>query len=87
MLDNDKKEMFFFFLGNKLGKCKQGMQKIGNDMQNKLDMLFQLFQAIGGPNHKIMEHSLLNWCNHKARLYGPMAYCLAWHTGGYDSIQ
>ena len=37
MLDNDKKgntlsflSPFFFFLGNKLGKCKQGMQKAGN---------------------------------------------------------
>ena len=31
MPDNEKREMFFFFfLGNKLGKCKQGMQKIGN---------------------------------------------------------
>ena len=47
MPNNDKREMFFFFLmGNKLGKCKQGLQKIGNDMQNKLDRLFQLFLEI-----------------------------------------
>ena len=44
-------------------------------------MLFQLFRAIKGPNHTIMEHSLLSRCNHKARLDGPMAYYLAWHTG------
>ena len=65
-------------------------------MQNKLDMLFQVFRAIGGPNHTIMEYSLLSQCNHKAGLGGPMAYCLAWHTGpnsnsqvillGYDGI-
>ena len=29
MPDNDKREMFSF-LGNKLGKCKQEMQKAGN---------------------------------------------------------
>ena len=29
MLDNDKRDFFFFF-ENKLGKCKQGMQKVGN---------------------------------------------------------
>ena len=65
-------------------------------MQNKLDMLFQLFRAIGGPNHTIMEYSLLSQCNHKAGLGSPMAYCLAWHIGldsssqiisfGYDGI-
>ena len=65
-------------------------------MQNKLDMLFQLFWAIGGPNHMIMEYSLLGWCNHKVGLGGPMAYCLAWHIRpnrrsqiiprGYDEI-
>ena len=49
-------------------------------MQNKLDMLFQLFQAIGGPNHTMIEHSLLNQCNHKVGLNGPMANCLTWHT-------
>ena len=49
-------------------------------MQNKLDMLFQLFQAIGGPNHTMMENSLLSPCNHKAGLDGPMAYYLTWHT-------
>ena len=65
-------------------------------MQNKLDMLFQLFRAIGGPNHTMKEYSLLNGCNHKVGLDGPMAYGLAWHTGlnsrshiilwGYDGI-
>ena len=39
-------------------------------------MLFQLFQVIGGPNHMIMEYSLLSRCNHKARLDGPMAFVL-----------
>ena len=46
-------------------------------MQNKLDMLFKLCKAIGGPNHLMTEHSLLSRCNHKARLDGPMACCLA----------
>ena len=46
-------------------------------MQNKLDMLFQLFRAIGEPNHTIMEYSLLSQCNHKVRFDCPMAYCLA----------
>ena len=65
-------------------------------MQNKLDMLFQLFQAIGGPNHTIMKYSLLSRCNHKVGLGGPMAYCLTQHIGpdngsqiipwGYDGI-
>ena len=65
-------------------------------MQNKLDMLFQLFGVIGGSNHTIMEYSLLSWCNHKVGLSGPMAYCLAWHIRldsssqvipwGYDGI-
>ena len=44
-------------------------------------MLFQLFWAIGGPNHMMMEHSLLSQCNHKARLDGPMAHYLTWCTG------
>ena len=65
-------------------------------MQNKLDMLFQLLRAIGGPNHTMMEYSLLSQCNHKARLDGPMVYYLTWHIGpnsrsqnilrGYDGI-
>ena len=65
-------------------------------MQNKPDMLFQLFRAIGGPNHTIMEYSLLSRYNHKVGLGGPMAYCLTWHRGpngrseiipwGYDGI-
>ena len=65
-------------------------------MQNKLDMLFQLFRPIGGPNHTIMEYFLLSRCNHKAGNDSPIAYCLAWHIGpnsrsqiipwGYDDI-
>ena len=65
-------------------------------MQNKIDMLFQLSRAIGGPNHMIMKYSLLNRCNDKPGLSGPMAYYLAWHIGpnsrsqiipwGYDDI-
>ena len=34
-------------------------------MQNKLDMLFQHFWAIRGPNHTMVEYSLLSRCNHK----------------------
>ena len=56
-------------------------------MQNKLDMLFQLFWAIGGPNHMIMEHFLLSQCNHKVGLGNPMAYCLTWHVRHYSSSQ
>ena len=56
-------------------------------MQNKLDILFQLFWAIGRPNHTIMEYSLLNRCNHKVGLGGPMAYCLAWYIGPDSSSQ
>ena len=56
-------------------------------MQNKLDMLFQLFWVIGGPNHTTMEYSLLSWCNHKAGLGNPMVYCLAWHTRPSSSSQ
>ena len=65
-------------------------------MQNKLDMLFQLLRAIRGPNHMIMEYSLLSQCNHKVGFRGPTAYYLAWHAGpngsnqiipwGYDGI-
>ena len=65
-------------------------------MQNKLDMLFQLFRAIGRPNHMIMEYSLLSRCNHEVGLSGLMAYNLAWRIGpnsnsrvilwGYDGI-
>ena len=65
-------------------------------MQNKLDVLFQPSQVIGRPNHSMMEYSLLSWFNHKARLGGPKACCLAWHPwldsksqiifGRYDSI-
>jgi len=73
MPNNDKKETFFFVLENANKECRK--QEI--NLQNKLDMLFQLFRAIGGPNHTIMEYSLLNRCNHKARCSCPMAYCLA----------
>ena len=65
-------------------------------MQNKLDVIFQLFRAIGEPNHTIMEYSLLCQCNHKVRLDRLIAYCLAWHIRpnrrsqiiprGYDEI-
>ena len=65
-------------------------------MQNKLDMLFQLSRAIGGPKHTIMEYSLLSQCNHRIWLDGPTIHCLAWHTRpnsrsqiipwGYDGI-
>ena len=48
-------------------------------MQNKLDMLYQPSQVIRRPNHSMMEYSLLNQCNHKAKFDGPKACCLAWH--------
>ena len=64
--------------------------------KKKLDMLFKLSRVIGRPNHLMMEYSLLSRCNHKARLDGPKACCLAWHPwsdsrswiifGRYDSI-
>ena len=66
-------------------------------MQNKLDMLFQPSRVIRRPNHPMMEYSLLNRCNHKARLDGLKACRLAWHPWSdrrswiifrrYDSIQ
>ena len=78
MPNKDKRKHFFFFFGkNKLGNANKECRKKEINMQNKLAMLLQLFQAIGGPNHMIMECSLLNQCNHNARLDGPMAYCLA----------
>ena len=80
MLDNDKKETYFF-LENELENANKECRKQEINMKNKLDMLFQLFRAIGGPNHMIMEYSLLSRCNHKVGLDGPMAYCLAWHVG------
>ena len=46
-------------------------------MQNKLDMLFQPSRVIRRPNHPMMEYSLLNRCNHKARLDGLKACRLA----------
>ena len=96
MLVKDTKETFFFFLENKLGNAKEECKKKEMNMKNILDMLFQLLRAIGGPNHTIMEYSLLSRCNHKAGLGGPMAYCFTWHIGpnsrsqiipwGYDGI-
>lgn len=77
MPNNDKKETFSFVLENELENANKECRKQEINMQNKLDMLFQLFWAIGGPNHTIMEYSLLNWCNHKARRSCPMAYCHA----------
>ena len=77
MPNNDKKETFFFVLENELENANKECRKQEINMQNKLDMLFQLFRAIGGPNHTIMEYSLLNRCTHKARHSCPMAYCLA----------
>ena len=84
------------FLENKLENTNKECGKQEINMQNKLDMVFQLFQAIGGPNHMIMEYFLLNQCNHKVGLNGPMAYYLAWHIRldsssqiipwGYDGI-
>ena len=59
MPDKDKKETFFS-LENKLGNANKECKKQEISMQNKLDMLFQLFWAIGGPNHTIMEYSLLS---------------------------
>ena len=88
MPNNDKKKTYF--LENELENANKECRKQEINMQNKLDMLFQLFQAIGGPNHTMMEHSLLNRCNHKARLNGPMAYCLTCRSQiipeGYDGI-
>ena len=81
MPDNDKRETFFFFFENKLGNANKECRKWEINVQNKLETLFQLFQAIGGPNHTIMEYSLLNWYNHKVGLGGPMANYLAWHIG------
>ena len=71
-----KREIFFFFWENKLGNANKECKKQEINLQNKLDMLFQLFWAIGGPNHTIMEYSLLSRCNHKVGLSGPMAYYL-----------
>ena len=65
---------------NELENANKEWKKQEINMQNKLDMLFQLFWAIEGPNHTIMEHFLLSQCNHKVGLDGPMAYYLAWHT-------
>ena len=75
MPDNEKKGNTHF-LENKLEKANKECRKYEINMQNKLDMLFQLFRSNGGPNHMIMEYSLLSWCNHKVGLGGPMAYCL-----------
>ena len=86
MPDNDKKgntlsflSPFFFFWEINWGNANKECRKQEINMQNKLDILFQLFQAIGGPNHTMMEYSLLSRCNHKARLDGPKAYHLTQH--------
>ena len=81
------KREHFFFLESKLENANKECKKKEINMQTKLDMLFQLFQAIGGPNHTIMEYSLLSRCDHKVGLSGPMAYCLTWHTGPNSSSQ
>ena len=79
MPDNDKKGNTFFlsFWEINWENANKEYGKYEINMQNKLDMLFQLFRAIRGPNHMMMEHSLLSRRNHKVRLKGPMAYCLA----------
>ena len=86
MPDNDKKGKYFFS-ENKLENANKECWKQEINMQNKLDMLFQLFQVIGGPNHTIMEYSLLSRCNHKVGLSGPMAYYLTWHIRPDNSSQ
>ena len=61
MPDNDKKgNIFYLFWKNELENANKECKKQEINMQNKLDMLFQLFRAIGGPNHMIMEHFLLS---------------------------
>ena len=72
MIKREKKN----FVENKLGNANKECKKQEINLQNKLDMLFQLFWAIGGPNHTIMEYSLLSRCNHKVGLSGPMPYYL-----------
>ena len=79
MPNNDKKGNLFSSFSWKINReiANKECKKEEINMQNKLDMLFQLFRAIGGPNHMTMEHSLLSRCNHKAGLNGPIAYFLA----------
>ena len=43
MLDNDKKETFYFVLENELENANKEWNKREINIQNKLDMLFQLF--------------------------------------------
>ena len=50
-------------------------------MQNKSKYAIPTLSSNWRTNHTMMEYSLLNWCNHKVGLDGPMAYCLAWHIG------
>ena len=68
MPDNDKKGntlsflspfFFFFFWEINWGNANKECRKQEINMQNKLDLLFQILRAIGGPNHKMMEYSYL----------------------------
>ena len=82
--------LFFFFWEINWGNANKECRKQEINMQNKLDLLFQILRAIGGPNHKMMEYPYL------AGATDPMANYLAWHTGpnsrsqiiprGYDGI-
>ena len=56
------------------------MQEIGNKHAKQTRYDIPTLSEIGGPNHTIMEYSLLSQCSHKVGLDGPMAYYLAWHT-------
>ena len=57
--DNDKKEtFFFFFLENESENANKECKKREINIQNKLDMLFQLFQAIG-ITYKILVNGIL----------------------------
>ena len=65
MPDNDKRE-FFFFLEINWENANKECRKQEINMQNKLDMLFQLLREIEGPNHTMMEYSLLSRLVHRA---------------------
>ena len=45
MPDNDKKGNPLFFLENKLGKCKQGMQEIGNKLAKQTRYAIPTFSS------------------------------------------